>query len=113
MTDETPRPDIIVLNAYIRPIQELKRRWKRMTEISDAKSILANADIDICEECQQTMADVIHDEGVAVDAIAASLSILCVSVHKTCYGPRKLKAEDIVKGSCICGAKIVVDGESK
>jgi hypothetical protein len=109
MADEQTRPDIVVPAAYAGPLKELKRRWERTNEINNAKCLLMHNEVDICEECQQTIEDTIHDDGVAVDAIALSLDIKCVSVHRTCYGPRKLKAEDLAKGACICGAKIKVE----
>lgn len=114
MSEETPRPDIVVPAAYSTPIAELKRRWARRQDVELANLKLQKADLGLCDECQKEIEAAVHDEGVAVDAIASALNIRFKSAHRNCFGPRKLPAEDIAAGSCGgCGAKIVVEGELK
>lgn len=110
MADE---PTTLIIPAdCARVVQEIKRLWERMQNIASAQSSLLNFDVEICEECQQIIADQIHDDGVAVDALARALNVRCANAHRTCYGPHRLTAEDIVCGTCMCGAKIVIEGAS-
>lgn len=111
VTDEIPRPDIVVPAAFGHAVFIVEKHVKAAEDLKAAMTALNDHAVDIDEDVMDEIGKEKWRHEVAASAIADALEIICACDRHPSSLSHILGPKEIASDGCkYCGAKIVIEG---